>query len=136
MSSGVGGGCVLQSGRGPAAPAALSVSSGPSGSSRGAAGGGAAAAAGAGPDVEPAAGSGGRERAGSGCGADDAAAAAAERRVELVVSSAFLQHRESVSTRCTLNSETVFQWRCVWYLAAVLEEAVWGCCWACERCRS
>lgn len=57
---------------------ALSVSSDPSGSCRGAAGG-------AGPGVEPLAGSGERERAGSGCGA-----AAADWLVELVVSSAYL----------------------------------------------
>lgn len=64
---------------------ALSVSSDPSGSCRGAAGV-AGAGAGAGPGVEPLAGSG--ERAGSGCGAD--AAAAADWLVELVVSSAYL----------------------------------------------
>lgn len=103
---------LLQSGRGPAA---LSAASGPSGSSRGAAGGGAVVEAGAGLDGQPAAGSGARERAGSGAGsgsgADDAAvAAAAEPPVELVVSSAFL--------------------------AGVWAEAVWGYCWECEHCRS
>lgn len=100
---------LLQSGRGPAA---LSASSGPSGSSRGAAGGGAEAEAGAGLDGEPAAGSGARERAGSGAGSGSgadgaaAAAAAAEPPVELVVSSAFL-HQTERNTDVTLNSATV-----------------------------
>lgn len=98
---------LLQSGRGPAA---LSASSGPSGSSRGAAGGGAEAEAeaGAGLDGEPAAGSGARERAGSGAGSGSGAddAAAAEPPVELAVSSAFL-HQTERNTDVTLNPATV-----------------------------